>query len=75
MRRRLLFPLICVVGAVGLIALTLLGVRIYASLQGPPLEPWHTLVPHELSLAELDRADWSDYLAAEDRAFQRCAPK
>lgn len=75
MRRRLLFPFICVVGTVGLIALTLLGVRIYASLQGPPLEPWHTLVPHELSVAELDRAGWTDYLAAEKRAFAEVRAK
>lgn len=37
--------------------------------QGPPLRPWHTKVPPELSPRELDATDWQGFLAAEARAF------
>lgn len=55
--------------AVAIVFLALLAVRALLVLQDPPLEPWHTYVPSELSVAELDRADWAAYLAAEDRLF------
>src|SRR5512137_1510456 len=48
---------------------TLLAVRAYDSQRGPPLELWHTFVPHELSAMEIDKADWSQYMAAEEKAF------
>src|SRR5207245_8738195 len=47
----------------------LMAVRIYDSQSGPPLEPWHTYVPHELSAQAINRADWADYLKAEDAIF------
>jgi alpha-beta hydrolase superfamily lysophospholipase len=53
--------------AVGL--LTFLGIRVWDSQRGPPLEPWHTFVPEELTVEELDQADWSRYLAAEEAIF------
>ena len=53
-----------------LVALTLFGVRAYDSLQGAPLEPWHRLVPDELTEAQLDKSTWADYLKAEQRAFE-----
>ena len=57
-------------GAVlAIVALSLLGLRIYDTQRGAPLEPWHTFVPQELSIKELDRAGWADYLKAEDKAF------
>jgi alpha-beta hydrolase superfamily lysophospholipase len=49
--------------------LTLLGVRAYDSLRFPPLEPWHRYVPTELSVKELDGADWDRYLKAEAAIF------
>lgn len=49
---------------------TLLVVRAYDSQRGAPLEPWHTYVPHELSVKELDNADWAKYLKAEDAIFK-----
>lgn len=49
---------------------TLLAVRAYDSQRGAPLEPWHTYVPHELSAKELDNADWTKYLKAEDAIFE-----
>jgi alpha-beta hydrolase superfamily lysophospholipase len=54
--------------ATGLIlasALTFLGVRVWDSQRGAPLEPWHTFVPDELTTGEIDQADWTQYLAAE----------
>lgn len=58
-------------GAVALaVALaTLLAVRAYDSQRGPPLDLWHTFVPHELSATEIDKSDWSQYMAAEAKAF------
>jgi hypothetical protein len=54
---------------VGAVAITLLAVRIYDVQRGPPLELWHTYAPVELTAEELDAADWSQYLAAEQRIF------
>jgi len=51
-------------------AVTLLAVRAYDSQRGPGLELWHTYVPHELTAAELDKADWAAYLKAEAGMFQ-----
>ena len=53
----------------GVVALTLLAVRVYESQRGPPLEPWHTYVPEELTAKQLDAADWDRYLQAEERIF------
>ena len=50
--------------------LTLLAVRAYDAQRGPPLERWHTFVPHELRAEQLDRSDWNAYLRAEDAAFE-----
>ncbi len=47
----------------------LLGLRSYRALSGPPLQPWHTFVPTELSQGELDAADWPRYLAQEEKIF------
>lgn len=49
--------------------LTVLAVRAYDAHRGPSLEPWHTLVPEELKTDALVHASWSDYIAAENRAF------
>jgi alpha-beta hydrolase superfamily lysophospholipase len=53
--------------AVGLVMF--LGIRVWDSQRGLPLEPWHTFVPVELTADELDRADWNHYLVAEQRIF------
>jgi len=52
------------------IAAVALGVRSYRALSGPPLQPWHTFVPHELRVDELDASDWSRYLAREQAIFE-----
>ncbi|WP_431283232.1 alpha/beta hydrolase [Humitalea sp. 24SJ18S-53] len=51
------------------IVLTLLGGRIWLAESGTPLALWHTTVPPEMTVAEIDAADWAAWLAAEDAAF------
>lgn len=53
----------------GVVLVTILGVRIYQSQQGPPLGPWQTYVPRELDAAATARGSWADYLANEDAMF------
>jgi len=53
-----------------LVAAALLAIRAYNSWGGPPLRPWHTYAPVEMTVAELDRASWADYLKSEDRIFE-----
>ncbi|WP_018387280.1 carboxylesterase [Ancylobacter sp. FA202] len=52
-----------------LLFVAFLGSRVWFTHSGPPLEPWHTFVPEEMSVAELDKADWRAYLAREDKLF------
>ncbi|HEY9212260.1 MAG TPA: alpha/beta hydrolase, partial [Ancylobacter sp.] len=47
-----------------LVLVTFLATRVYFSQSGAPLEPWHTFVPHELSIKEMDKADWPTFLKA-----------
>jgi len=54
---------------VAVVLATVFAVRAVDSLSGPPLEPWHTFVPREMSRAEMDRADLAGYLKAEDELF------
>jgi alpha-beta hydrolase superfamily lysophospholipase len=49
--------------------LTLLAIRAWDSQRGPPLELWHTFVPHELRAGDIDAIDWDAYLRAEDGVF------
>lgn len=49
--------------------LTLLAIRIYDTQRGPKLELWHTFVPHDMDTAEIDKADWGDYVKAENLLF------
>jgi len=62
-----LFRWIVALLAVSLV--TVLAVRIYDSQRGPPLELWHTFVPHEMTADQIRQADWAQYLAAEQRIF------
>jgi len=55
---------------IAVVSIALLAYRSYQSLNGPPLRPWHTFVPHELSADEIDRADWSRYLAQENQIME-----
>lgn len=49
---------------------TFFAVRVFDSRQMPALDLWHTYVPTELSVAEMDAGDWNSYLAAEEKIFQ-----
>jgi alpha-beta hydrolase superfamily lysophospholipase len=53
----------------GVALATLLGVRAWDAQRGRPLDPWHAFVPAEMDAEQLDRSDWSEYLAAEDALF------
>lgn len=48
---------------------TFFAIRIYDTQRGLPLESWHTYLPEELTAAELDKADWTQYLAREAKIF------
>ncbi|HZX82084.1 MAG TPA: alpha/beta hydrolase [Reyranella sp.] len=61
--RRVLVLVVVVAGA-------LLVARAWDSQRGPPLDPWHTHVPHDWHAGEIDKADWAAYLKAEEAAFR-----
>ena len=69
MKRKLFLSAKIAVFAVVLVFLTFLAVRIYDTQRGLPLEPWHTFIPKELSVAKLDAADWKQYVAHENAIF------
>ena len=48
--------------AVALVMLVLVGIRAYQSTQGPPLRPWHTIVPDELSANAIRKGNWPAYV-------------
>lgn len=60
--RRATILLVVVVAAV-------LALRAFDAQRGLPLERWHTFVPDELTHDELDHADWTAWLEAEERVF------
>jgi len=51
------------------VVVSLLGGRIYLAESGPPLEPWHTYVPKEMSDEAMERASFADYQKAENAIF------
>lgn len=53
----------------GAVLIVLLALRTYDALRGPPLEIWHTYVPDELTMEEMDSSDWDTYLASENEIF------
>jgi alpha-beta hydrolase superfamily lysophospholipase len=55
--------------ALGLVLATILAVRAVDAWRAPPLKLWHTEVPRELKAHEIDRADWSTWMKAEDAVF------
>lgn len=56
-------------GLLSVLVLAVLVVRAFDAQRGPGLSLWHREVPPELSIAELDAANWAGWMAAEDRAF------
>jgi alpha-beta hydrolase superfamily lysophospholipase len=55
--------------AFGLVLITIFAVRAWDAWRAPPLELWHTEVPHELDAPAIDAADWPAWLTAEDAVF------
>ncbi|QBC02649.1 alpha/beta hydrolase [Enterobacter cloacae] len=54
---------------VGIVLVVLLAVRVYLSQQGPELHLWHTWRADEMSVRELDKADFAGYVARENTIF------
>jgi alpha-beta hydrolase superfamily lysophospholipase len=52
-----------------MLVVALLALRIWDTQRGPPLRPWHLVVPEEMHAEAIDAADWSRYLAVEEAAF------
>ncbi|NYT69701.1 alpha/beta hydrolase [Pusillimonas noertemannii] len=55
---------------IAVVAVTLLGVRLYTMQQGPALELWHTYLPDELHARKLDKMSWREFVQHEDRLFE-----
>lgn len=56
-------------GALLVVLLLVLALRVWDVQRGPPLGPWHTYVPEEPSRDAMDRADWAGWMAVEDAVF------
>jgi alpha-beta hydrolase superfamily lysophospholipase len=54
---------------IAVILTTVLVVRAWDSQRGPPLELWHTYIPHELTANQIGESNWAQYLAAEQSTF------
>lgn len=54
---------------VGIVLVVLLAVRVYLSQQGPDLHLWHTWRADEMSVRELDNANFAGYAARENAIF------
>ena len=54
---------------VGIVLVVLLAVRVYLSQQGPELHLWHTWRADEMSVREMDNADFARYIARENAIF------
>src|ERR1700752_3724360 len=52
-----------------LLLISALGFRAWYSQRGPGLSVWHTYVPREMTVKEMDASDWNGYMAAESRIF------
>ncbi|MGF6600289.1 alpha-beta hydrolase superfamily lysophospholipase [Paraburkholderia sp. GAS448] len=52
-----------------LLLISALGFRAWYSQRGPGLSVWHTYVPREMTIKEMDASDWNGYMVAENRIF------
>ncbi|SMG53842.1 alpha/beta hydrolase [Paraburkholderia susongensis] len=53
-----------------LLAVLAFGLRAWYSQRGPGLSVWHTYVPREMTVEEMDTGDWNAYMKAEARIFE-----
>lgn len=51
------------------VLLGVLGTRIYDIQSKPPLQLWHTFVPHDMQAPAIDNTTWDGYIRAENRLF------
>ena len=51
------------------VAVVLLSVRVLGLSAMAPLQPWHREVLAEMDVTELERSDWANYLAFEQRLY------
>ncbi|KAA1003630.1 alpha/beta hydrolase [Paraburkholderia panacisoli] len=52
-----------------LLMVAALGLRAWYSQRAPELAVWHTYVPREMTIEEMDAGDWNAYLKSESRIF------
>jgi alpha-beta hydrolase superfamily lysophospholipase len=52
-----------------LLSVIALGLRAWYAQRAPELAVWHTYVPREMTIQEMDAGDWNAYLKAESRIF------
>jgi len=69
MRRATLKAAKIITLVVVLLVILAFGLRAWSSLRTPGLSVWHTYVPHEMTVKEMDASDWNGYMAAESRIF------
>lgn len=53
-----------------LLVILAIGLRAWYSQRGPGLSVWHTYVPREMTVEEIDAGDWDAWLKAEARIFE-----
>src|SRR5512135_223036 len=53
------------------VVVTLFVGRIIETQRGPPLRVWHTHVPEEMTVEEMEKGDWAAYLKHEAVLFDR----
>lgn len=61
--------LLWLIAALLLVIAVAVTVRAVRTMHGPPLQPWHTHVPVELTAQQIDASDWQGYLARERAVF------
>lgn len=53
-----------------LLVILAFGLRAWYSQRSPDLAVWHTYVPREMTVEEMDAGDWNAYMNAEARIFE-----
>ncbi|WP_253376941.1 alpha/beta hydrolase [unidentified bacterial endosymbiont] len=66
---RLIYFIKKIAMVLGIVLIVLLAVRVYLSQQGPELHRWHTWRANEMSVKEMDKADFAQYLSRESAIF------
>jgi len=70
-RSRLVSTLRIVAFSLAVLVFVLLALRTYNARTEPTLQLWHTYVPDELSIEQINQSDWATYVKHEDALFQQ----